>query len=135
MKPISLLLSSILMSIVLLNLGFSHRVFAQAEPTTPAPSAPSPTTEPTAPTSPVETPPPSSPTETPAPTSPVENPPPSSPTPTGNPDSGSSEFPGTNPRTVLAICGHNGASQIFEANKVRIGCYLVPTDSVPAGQV
>jgi hypothetical protein len=147
MKVASIFLSSALLSSSVLTLGLSPRVLAQADPLAPtAPSgAPSsPTDAPMgggAPSSPADAPAgatPSTPADSPASTpsapteAPASEPEPAAPTDT---PSASSESPATEQKSVLALCGPGGAALIVEGDSMPIGCRLVPTEAVPAGQV
>jgi hypothetical protein len=156
MKATPIILSSVFAGTSLLSLGLSHHVLAQADPMSPtAPSGmpSSPADAPTggAPSSPVDAPTgggstpstpadspassPSAPTESPAsdPTAPASDPTTSTPSDTPSASSGS---PDMAKKSVLALCGPGGASQIVEADKLPVGCRLAPTDAVPAaGQV
>jgi hypothetical protein len=156
MKATSILLSSVLASTSLLSLGLAHRVSAQADPmapTSPAGMPSAPADAPTgggapsapadapmgggAPSSPADSPAtsPSAPTESPAsdPTAPASDPTTSTPSDT---PSASGASPDAAKKSVLALCGPGGASQIVESDSLPVGCRLAPTDAVPAaGQV
>jgi hypothetical protein len=157
MKAASILLSSVFAGTSLLSLGLSNHVLAQADPMSPtapsgmpsspadaptggAPGAPAdaPTGGGSTPSTPADSPAssPSAPTEAPAsdPTAPASDP--TTSTPSDTPSASSASPDDTAKKSVLALCGPGGASQIVESDRLPVGCRLVPTDAVPAaGQV